>query len=102
MLKTLTVTDFEALLNQTFYLTGEGVEPLPFQLTEVTAIGADAAQQKADLGRRFFSVIFHGPVEPLLPQRIYQLENDRMGQLALFLVPLGPDSRGMRYQAVFT
>jgi hypothetical protein len=38
---------------------------------------------------------------PPLPQHIYALEHTSLGKLELFLVPIGPDERGMRYQAVF-
>jgi hypothetical protein len=38
----------------------------------------------------------------LLPQRIYRLEHDELGALDLFLVPIGRDDSGVRYEAVFT
>ena len=49
-----------------------------------------------------FAVLFRGPQQPILPQAIYRLEHPRMGSLDLFLVPIGPDDTGMRYEAVFT
>ena len=42
-----------------------------------------------------------GPLEPVLPQAIYDLEHDALGHLDLFLVPIGPSQGGMRYQASF-
>ena len=53
--------------------------------------------------RRPFSVLFHGPLDPVLPQAIYRLEQERFGALELFLVPVGPDeaATAMRYEAVF-
>jgi hypothetical protein len=47
-------------------------------------------------------LLFRGPRTPVLPQRIYRLEHAVMGPLEIFLVPIGPDAEGMRYQAVFT
>jgi len=47
-------------------------------------------------------VIFKGPASPLLQQGTYVLLHAGMGQVALFLVPLGPQSGGMVYEAVFT
>jgi hypothetical protein len=52
--------------------------------------------------RRPFSVLFRAARSPVLPQRIYRLEHAAMGPLEIFLVPIGPDAEGMRYQAVFT
>ena len=45
--------------------------------------------------------MFRGPGEPVLAQRIYPLDNQTLGRLEIFLVPIGPDDEGMRYQAVF-
>jgi hypothetical protein len=30
------------------------------------------------------------------------MRHEELGQFALFMVPLGPDERGMRYQALVT
>ena len=57
-------------------------------------------------GHNSFSVIFHGALEPLLPQQIYQLEDTESGAgpastLQIFLVPIGPIGETMQYEAVF-
>ncbi|HEY0107204.1 MAG TPA: hypothetical protein VGB91_14065 [Rhizomicrobium sp.] len=52
-------------------------------------------------GRLPFSLIFLGPSEATLPQRLYWLEQDTLGQIELFLVPVGRDARGVQYQSVF-
>jgi hypothetical protein len=36
-----------------------------------------------------------------VPQGIYKLENEKLGALEIFLVPIGPDEKGMRYEAIF-
>ena len=46
--------------------------------------------------------MFRGGPTPPVPQRIYGVEHARIGRLDLFLVPLGPDDAGQRYEAVFT
>ncbi len=55
-----------------------------------------------------FSVVFRGPLTPVLPQAIYPLTHDQLGPLDLFLVPVGPEAAAapqgpsmMRYEAVF-
>ena len=52
-------------------------------------------------GMERFSVFFRGPGKPFLPQRTYSLSNEGMGTIDLFLVPIGPDGDGFRYEAVF-
>jgi hypothetical protein len=68
-------------------------------LVEVTVLGGEGG---ASARRQPFSLLFRGPRVPLLPQRIYRLEHERMGALDLFIVPLGPDGDGLRYEAIFT
>ncbi|MGE0128796.1 MAG: hypothetical protein AB7U82_12015 [Blastocatellales bacterium] len=48
-----------------------------------------------------FSILFHGPSDIFLPQRIYQIEHDVLGCLDLFLVPVGRQEDGFLYEAVF-
>jgi hypothetical protein len=48
-----------------------------------------------------FSLLFRGPVTPVLSQRIHTLQHERLGQVELFLVPLGPDGQGMTYEVIF-
>lgn len=48
-----------------------------------------------------FSLIFRGPTTPVLPQHTYQITHAELGELELFLVALGPDAEGMRYEAAF-
>ena len=42
-----------------------------------------------------------GPATPLLPQGTYDLEHAELGELSLFLVPLGSVGDEMRYEAAF-
>lgn len=52
-------------------------------------------------GRVPFSLVFHSADrERYWPQQIFTLRHPDLGELALFMVPLGPDDRGMQYEAV--
>jgi hypothetical protein len=51
--------------------------------------------------REQFSLLFNGPVEPVLPQAIYTLENEELGTFEIFLVPVAADEEGVDYEAVF-
>jgi hypothetical protein len=57
---------------------------------------------EADRYERSFSLLFHAPDGRLEPQQTFRARHAELGEFDLFLVPLGPDERGMRYEAVFT
>lgn len=48
-----------------------------------------------------FSLFFHGPSTALMQQGIRTLKHDRLGELSMFLVPVGQDAQGFQYEAVF-
>ena len=90
MLGSLTHAHFAPLLGEVF--VAEGAE---LELTEVEPLASTARGDG-------FSLLFRGPRAPLLEQRIYGLEHARLGRLEIFLVPIGPDAKGQRYQAIFS
>ena len=102
MLDKLTSDDFKARLNQKFQLQLEGLEPLELELIQVSNLGREPDPTDDLVKRWAFAVVFRGPNEPILSQRIYPLQHPEMGQLDLFLVPVGPTKTGMQYEAVFT
>jgi len=71
---------------------------LELELAEVTGAPGGWGRMEA---REPFSIVFHGPAEHVLPQRVWPLEHDELGRIELFLVPLGPEGDAMRYEAVF-
>ena len=98
------MTDLEAITVETFSpLRGERFRVVPgdspdfeLELADVVDAGQEGAR------RRQFSLLFRGGPDPPLGQRIYRVEHDELGGLDIFLVPLGPDAVGQRYEAVFT
>jgi hypothetical protein len=96
MLDKLTHFDFAPLVTERFRLD-EGVVSL-----ELVLIGAEAGTTNSAQAspRTPFSLTFRGPREPLLRQRIYPLYHPSLGKLELYLVPIGPDTSGQRYQAI--
>jgi hypothetical protein len=102
-LGSLTAAAFAEQLSTVFRLQTGG-EALPLELVEVRrATYADDPAAVGPSGRRVpFNLLFRGPRSPYARQGTHRLEHDRMGTLEIFLVPLGPDATGMRYEAVFT
>ena len=96
MLEHLTVDSFADRERETFRLRREGEADLDLVLIE--ARGLRGAGEK----RQPFSLVFHGPAEPVLDQMIRTLEHPDLGTLEIFLVPIGADSDGTRYEAIFT
>jgi hypothetical protein len=109
-LETLTAEDFRTSKGTRFRLTGgspEGDSPASYEaeLVDVTEYAANAS----GTFRVPFSVVFHGPLEPVMPQGTYHLEHEQFGALELFIVPIGPNEpsapaeapTAMRYEAVF-
>jgi hypothetical protein len=81
---------FEECLHEPFRLRLDDGEAVQLVLAEVTRNGAGS-----------FSAVFRGAPDFQVPQRIWRLEHDRLGELDLFLVPIGPDEHGSRFEAVF-
>jgi hypothetical protein len=48
-----------------------------------------------------FSLFFHGPSDPFMLQGIHKLKHENLGELGIFLVPIGQDNDGFQYEAVF-
>ena len=49
-----------------------------------------------------FSVLFKGSTDVLLPQKIYDFDLGRLGEHALFIVPVMEEPDGYVYESVFT
>jgi hypothetical protein len=49
-----------------------------------------------------FNLYLRGPADLVLPQRIYALRHPALGEVPVFLVPVGRDSAGVLYEAVFS
>lgn len=99
MLETFTIETFQPHLGELFYIVVNEETRLPTKLTEVFPWGSGAA---AGRDRAPFSLIFHTVPQAVVPQSVYRVESEKMGPFEIFLAPIGPDERGMRYEAVFT
>jgi hypothetical protein len=92
--------DFAPFLNQIFRVQLAGVPPIELELILV----ADLKEMRplTPEQRQPFRLHFRGPVsDHYLIQRLYLLEHEVMGQLEIFITPLGPEAGRMRYEAIF-
>jgi hypothetical protein len=102
-LDALTAQHFQEIQGTPFKVV-HGPTTHELKLVNVTEF-PDAAQGTF---RKPFSVLFHGPLEPVLPQATHRLEHEHLGVLEVFMVPVGPNEpapgekpTAMRYEAVF-
>ena len=108
-METLTAEDFRRHHDSLFKLTGQS--PGDGRSVSIEARLADVSEYPAGAVGTFrtpFSVLFHGPLEPVLAQGSYRLEHERFGSVELFIVPVGPQTQSpgtaptaMGYEAVF-
>lgn len=106
MLDKLTKEFFDSYLNETFLLDADGQAEVPLVLTSVTALPAHPMRrvggESAVLREQGFVLVFRGPNRPALPQRMYNLQHEKLGKIEMmFLVPVAEDKNGRFYEAVF-
>lgn len=97
MLDKLTLQDFQARLNECFEMAIENGEMLTMELVEASPLEDSYGSPRLAP----FSLVFRGPRGVSLPQQIYTLRHEQMESMDIFLVPIRPDERGMRLQAIF-
>jgi hypothetical protein len=101
MLDKLTKDDFAGRIGERFKVHYGAEAPLAAELIEAKAVGIGPRAVGESIRRQAFSLVFRGPPTPVLAQRIYTLVHEELGPLELFIVPIGPDKEGMRYEVVF-
>jgi hypothetical protein len=85
---------FAENLNTRFQIVDNPEAPLDLVLTRVDEGRTTPTQE-------MFSILFHGPAHTFVPQGMRKLKHERLGELDLFLVPVGKDNDEFIYEAVF-
>jgi hypothetical protein len=93
----LSVENFAAVAKQFFDLA-LGESSVPLTLVEVQPLPVNPYP---GMMRAPFSLLFRTASQVVLPQKLYNLKNDKLGRLEIFLVPVARDREGVLYQAVF-
>lgn len=96
-LATLTAADFEPWLHQTMAIRFTPEVTLYATLTEVKRLGGSTDA----FPRPFSLVLTTAQKNEYYPQATFLVVHPEKGELPVFLVPLGLDEHGMRYEAVF-
>jgi hypothetical protein len=93
-----TEAEFSKHVNTKFQVLVDAPQPIELTLVSVTARKIEAHEEA---GMERFSAMFMGPSEIFLPQQIYRVSHPEMGEFDIFLVGLGQDPDGFRYEAVY-
>jgi hypothetical protein len=101
-LATFSIDMFKGRLGQSFHIHHGPKRASDLELIEVTDLTSRAGAGVTHYERAPFSLLFRGPSDLVLQQQIFKLEHEGIGSFELFLVPLGPDAKGTRYEAIFT
>ena len=90
----LTKPMFSENLNTKFRVYPEAESGVETELIEFKEFNMSPKQEQ-------FSLLFRGPLDHFLQQRMYKVEHDKLGTFDLFLVPIRRDEEGFYYEAVF-
>jgi hypothetical protein len=101
VLDRLTANSFTPAVGETFALDAGEAGRLELELLESRLHDPDAPAEDEGGRRAPFSLVFRGPADPVLPQRIYRLEHEAVGAIEIFIVPIERDEAGTSYEAVF-
>jgi hypothetical protein len=96
MAELLTIDVFSDKVGQAFVLDEPGAPPIELKLIEAKLI---TNYLKAE--RLPFSLLFTTTGDFVLPQRIYQMRNEALGSLSIFIVPISKKGDVATYQAIF-
>lgn len=97
----LTYDDFSGLVGDRFDATTTGGDAVGLELVEATQGNRTGGRGPDGQERLQFSLVFRGPHASFLAQGTYVLSHRALGDLELFLVPIGADAEGLRYEAAF-
>jgi len=97
MLDQLQISDFSPWLDQQMTIRFSPEASLPAQLVQVRSV-----ESYSPLDRQPFAVVFRTDQKTqYYEQAICVLEHPDKGDLPLFFVPIGRDTEGVMYEAVF-
>jgi len=93
-----TQAEFAANLNSTFLVKVDASGPVELKLIGVKGHQSEV-HPRTDMER--FSVFFVGSEDHFLPQSMYSLSHENMGDFDVFLVAIGKEPDGYHYEAIY-
>lgn len=93
-----TEADFAKNVNTIFRIQIGDSRHIDLKLEAVTPKKIEPTEQA---GMERFSAVFSGPLDSFLPQQTYFMTHPEMGEFPIFLVAIGREADGFRYEAVY-
>ncbi len=93
-----TEAEYAKHVNTKFRLLVDAPQPIDLTLVEVSPRKVEPHEQA---GMERFSATFMGPLGIFLPQQTYRVSHPDMGEFDIFLVALGQEPDGFKYEAVY-
>lgn len=101
----LTCATFTPLVGESFTATRDGVsvalELIEANVTQLKPIDGRSRGKAGFVRRDPFALLFRGPAAPPLQQGLHHFAHPALGELQIFVVPVGPGESGLLYEAVF-
>jgi hypothetical protein len=96
--RALVFEDFSDKVGDVFTVSGENVPAIALTLKEAEPLNPAWVAKGV---RPPFGLNFLAPDPRVLPQGLYALAHDRLGEVSIFLVPSGKNAEGVTYRATF-
>lgn len=101
-LEQMSFESFASLVKSNFSLWIDAQDSVEVELFEVTPLVLGPMGGTPQRTCENFALIFLGPADRLLPQKMYWFESPSIGRFELFIVPVSREPAGIRYQATFS
>ena len=98
---TLTRSTFEPYVGQRFRLRSSSAGANGLELFKVRALRLGPSTSTQANRDENFSLLFRGPLAEPLEQGVHDLEHRRLGEVAIFLVPMLPEADARYYEGIF-
>jgi hypothetical protein len=98
----MTADDYEPHLGDRFVLQRNAESAVTAQLVEVKPLEAAGPRPSALPRKQPFSLVFRTHDNQELVQDTYRVRHQEIGEVGLFLVPVGPERGGRQLEAVFS
>jgi len=96
----LTLAACRTLIGEEFRRPHDAGPDVVLRLIAAESVRRDPTADTA--GDRPFSLLFNGPLDPVLTQGMHDLEHPEHPLRGLFLVPVSRDDEGCQYEAIFS
>ena len=101
MLETFTLGTFSPLVGTDFAVTVAEGKALTLRLASAASLSGGGGMPHG-FTREPFSLVFHGPRQPILPQRTYPISHPGLGAFDLYIEPIRPEPDRACYEAILT